>query len=261
MNIKNIHLVYFSATYTTRKTVREIARIIGGKITEHDITCGGTDGGIAPDSPDDLLIVGAPVYAGRIPETAAEALKRLKGRGNPAIAVCVYGNRDYDDALLELSDITGSCGFKVFAAGAFIGRHSIFPKVAAGRPDADDMKKIEDFAMRCTRLLAGAADTAQLTEPDIKGNRPYRQPGNVPLRPKGDRKTCTMCRTCVRLCPAGAIPADSPCDTDTGRCIACGRCIVVCPQHSRDFRGMIYKMAGMKFVRANSARREPDTFF
>ena len=39
MNIRTIHSVYFSATYTTRKVVREIARVIGCETVEHDVTC------------------------------------------------------------------------------------------------------------------------------------------------------------------------------------------------------------------------------
>ena len=38
MNITDIHVVYFSATYTTRTIVREIAKAIGGNIIEHDVT-------------------------------------------------------------------------------------------------------------------------------------------------------------------------------------------------------------------------------
>lgn len=38
--------------------------------------------------------------------------------GTPAIAVCVYGNRDYDDALIELKDAIEANGFKTVAAAA-----------------------------------------------------------------------------------------------------------------------------------------------
>ena len=39
----------------------------------------------------------------------------------PAVLVVVYGNRAYDDALLELSDIATGAGFVPLAAGAFVG--------------------------------------------------------------------------------------------------------------------------------------------
>lgn len=67
-------------------------------------------------------------------------LAHLKGHGNPAIAVAVYGNRDYDDALVELQDLLEENGFCVIAGAAFVAQHSIFTKVAAGRPDEDDRR-------------------------------------------------------------------------------------------------------------------------
>ena len=138
MIIKDIHLVYFSATYTTRKVLRGIAHTIEGNIVEHDVTDALPFGNITIGA-DSLLIIGAPVYAGRLPRRAAEAFKMLRGSSTPAIAVCVYGNRDYDDALVELQDIIEERGFKTVAAGAFIGRHCIFPTVAGGRHDDADM--------------------------------------------------------------------------------------------------------------------------
>lgn len=261
MKTTDIHLVYFSATYTTRKIVREIARVMGGNVVEHDITCGGPDAGVSVAADGGVLVVGVPVYAGRVPAQAAEALKAFHGNATPAVIVCVYGNRDYDDALVELYDIALAQGFRPFAAGTFIARHCIFPKVAADRPDAADMLKVDDFARKCAGLLAGGGEVPLLPPFGFKGNRPYKKPGAVPLHPSGDKKLCDGCLTCVKLCPVGAISADAPCKTDGSRCISCGRCTVVCPRHARAFGGMIYKIAGMKFVKDNAARREPETFF
>lgn len=261
MKISDIHLVYFSATYTTRKVVREMARIIGGNVVEHDVTCGLPDSEVSLCGDGDLLIAGAPVYAGRVPARVVDALNMFSGSGTPAVVVCVYGNRDYDDALVELQDTVESRGFKTVAAAAFIGRHCIFPQVAAGRPDAGDMRKVGDFADKCVRLLADTADVAALPALSVKGNRPYKQGGASVFSPAGDAAKCVGCNTCVRLCPVGAIPADSPCTTDGDRCIACGRCVVVCPHGARAFGGDMYAGFAAKFVPAFSARREPETFF
>ena len=226
-------MVYFSATFTTRRVLREIARVIGANVVEHDFTCGLPFGELRVDGEGDLLVVGAPVYAGRLPVRAARAFGMLRGAHTPAVAVCVYGNRDYDDALVEEQDIIEANGFKTVAAGAFIGRHCIFPKVAAGRPDADDMRKVADFASRCAGLLGRTVDVTSLRR----------------------------CMTCVSQCPMEAIPAGSPWTTDGDRCIACGRCVVVCPERSRAFGGDAYREFEAKFVSAFSARREPETFF
>ena len=53
-------------------------------------------------------------------------------------------------------------------------------------------------------------------------------------------------------------------DTDTTKevsCIKCGRCVVVCPTKSREFKGMAYTMASIKFNMAYKERREPEMYF
>lgn len=199
-------MVYFSATFTTRKVVRAIGAAFGGEVVEHDITCGGPSGGAVSLGSGDLLVAGVPVYAGRVPAQAAVALRSFKGSGVPAVLVCVYGNRDYDDALVELQDIVEAGGFKTVAAGAFIARHCIFPKVAADRPDAADMQKIDAFAAGCARLLAGTDDVASLPTPVLKGNRPYKQGGASTFSPVGDSSLCDGCRHACASVLSGPFP-------------------------------------------------------
>ena len=205
MKIKTVHLVYFSATYTTRTVARCMAQAMGCETVEHDVTCSVPQEETALTSDGELLIAAAPVYAGRIPGRMAEALRMFSGNGTPAIVVCVYGNRDYDDALAELQDCVEAQGFRAVAAAAFIGRHCIFPAVATGRPDDADMQKAADFAARCASLLADTGDIAMLTALKVKGNRPYKQGGASTFCPTGGASLCTKCLTCVSLCPTGAI--------------------------------------------------------
>lgn len=258
MTISAIHAVYFSATYTTRKIVREIARQTNREFVEHDITQKTLEGDVLIPK-DGLLIVGVPVYAGRVPSMASERLKKLKGDSTPAIIVCVYGNRDYDDALLELHDTVVENGFIPVSAAAFIAQHSIFPTVGTQRPDEKDLADIRAFADKSLQCLQSAANIDSLSSLPIKGNKPYKTPGKVPLLPKGNRR-CDKCGTCVRLCPVQAIPHDAPRTTDKNKCIICGRCIAVCPQRSRHFGGLLFSIAKKKFTKANALRKEPDTF-
>ena len=58
--------------------------------------------------PDDLVLFGVPVYGGRIPSPAVQTLRRMQGSRTPAVLVAAYGNREYDDALLELADIAAA---------------------------------------------------------------------------------------------------------------------------------------------------------
>lgn len=258
MKASSVHAVYFSATYTTRKVIREIADRMNTQVIEHDITQR------KPENPvqlpeDSLLIVGIPVYAGRIPALAVEALKQFEGRLTPAIIVCVYGNRDYDDALLELHDLVIERGFKPVSAAAFIAQHSIFPTVGTSRPDQQDLIRIQAFADESRACLETIEDTGLIPDLKIKGNSIYKTPGKIPLAPKGNRR-CDQCGTCARLCPVEAIPADKPRTTDKQKCIACGRCIVVCPQDARHFGGLLYSLVKRKFTKANAARKEPEIY-
>lgn len=166
----------------------------------------------------------------------------------------VYGNRDYDDALLELTDILSDADFDVIGAGAFIGQHSIFPKVASSRPDNIDMRVLGNFANECHRVI----DTVKRGELKIKGNRPYKKAAGVPLHPSGDPEVCNRCGKCVEKCPADAIKADEPYKTDGRICISCGRCINVCPKHTRRYSGLKYKLIGSIFTAAFSKRRESE---
>ncbi len=259
MEVTNINLVYFSATYTTRKIVRRIATQINEHITEYDITTQSPPQDIVSQNAGELFIVGVPVYAGRVPSGAIKALDKFKGTNTPAILVCVYGNRDYDDAMLELKERMEKNGFKVISAATFIAQHSIFPKVAAYRPDEKDMTIIDSFAQHNAKFLFELKDTASLPEIEVKGNKPYKIPGNIPIHPTGDKR-CNKCGACAKYCPVHAIPEDDPRKTDKNKCISCGRCIVICPHKARQFRGLLYKLAGWKFVKDNSQRKEPEIF-
>ena len=116
MELLNINIVYFSATNTTRKVIRTIAEQFKSEKKEYNITQHIPQDEIILDEKD-LLIVGMPVYSGRIPGKALVALNKFRANNTPAIIACVYGNRDYDDALLELKDIVETNGFKVVSGG------------------------------------------------------------------------------------------------------------------------------------------------
>lgn len=89
MNIKNIHLAYYSATFSTKRIV-EIASQFEKPIKEYDITSDVPKNDVSLDSDGDLLIVGVPSYAGRVPEMAARSLKRFLGNNTPVIIVCLW---------------------------------------------------------------------------------------------------------------------------------------------------------------------------
>ncbi len=257
--MNKLNLIYFSATGTTQKTLKYISENMGIEtIEEYNITQGISEDIFITDS--ELVIFGVPVYSGRVPTIAIDALNRFKGNSTPAVIVCVYGNRAYDDALLELKNMIEANHFKVLAAGTFVAEHSIFPAVANGRPDEQDKIIAAEFGKKCMEQLLKYEQLSTVPEIMVKGNFPYRPTGNIPLHPKGN-SACNECGTCVKSCPTKAIETIHPRKTDKKRCISCARCIKVCPQNARHFSGLLYKIAGKKFVKANTERKEPEMFF
>jgi len=257
--MKKANLVYFSPALSTRKIVRMIGRETGLAIKEYDITHGITVPLIF--GTDELVIFAVPVYAGRVPALAARAFQDIKGENTPSVITCIYGNREYEDALLELRDICEAHGFRPFAGGAFIARHSIFPNVGNMRPDEEDKVKIKEFAKKCLTHYEALTQTDISGKLSIKGNIPYRDPSTIPLMPEGDSK-CDNCQTCVIHCPVEAISADDPTQTNKSLCIGCAGCVAVCPQHSRAFRGDMYETIRTKFEGAYlNNRKEPEVFF
>lgn len=246
--------LYFSATYTTKRVVESIAANLSNEVTAYDITNDAATDKVAIPA-DELLVVGVPVYAGRVPAMAVERLRRFRGDNTPAVVVAVYGNRHYDDAVLELYDIMTECGFSVVSAGAFIAQHSIFPKVGKARPDAEDMADIKRFAKKTLEVLAG-----KFGDISLPGNRPYKVPGGIPIWPTASKK-CTACGACARLCPTGAIDPESPRGVDRQKCIKCGRCVAICPTKARRFYGIKYSLAAARFNSAFAIRRDNEMWF
>ena len=121
--------VYFSPTGNTKKSVDAMARALDADYQAVDLTVAqGEDGQEFPVqmrfSGEDFVIFGMPVYGGRLPALAAERLSGIRGEQTPCVLVVTYGNRHYDDALVELQDLCEAQGFVVKGAAALVGRHT-----------------------------------------------------------------------------------------------------------------------------------------
>ena len=193
----------------------------------------------------DLVVFGTPVYAGRVPNVLLPYLReKVRGGGALAVPVVLFGNRNYDDALIELRDLLQADGFGCIAAGAFVGEHSFSRTLGAGRPDDRDMAGHPAFAREICGKLAGQAGTEN-TPVAVRGEtpiRPYYTPrdrhGNpislLKVKPKTDMAKCGGCGLCAELCPMGSIdPADV--SRVNGICIKCCACVKKCPAGAKYF--------------------------
>ena len=257
MTRETLHIICFSPTGGTEKVLRAAASGLSSDSVFHDL-CVAEPGPEIKLGSEDTALIGMPVFAGRVPPFAAEALRRFHGNNRPAVLVVVYGNRDYEDALIELRDLAESRGFAPVAAGAFIAEHSIVRSIAARRPDAKDREKARSFGEAAARKIAELSGGAA-ADLEIKGNRPYRGLPPGLLNPSTG-KSCNACGTCAAACPAGAIPEAEPQRTDPAKCICCCRCIRVCPQKARRFKRPLLAAIKARLLPLCAARKEPEIF-
>mgnify|MGYP002736051943 FL=1 len=220
--------IVFSPTGGTRKVSGLVAGALDKNTVTVDLTDSGLDFSAVSMTEDDVAVISVPAYAGRIPAVVADRLGMVRGNGARAVLVCVYGGRAFEDTLIELEDVAKHAGFRVVAAVSAIAEHSVARQFAAGRPDAQDVAQLSEFAQRIRqKLLDGAA-----SEPSIPGNRPYKQAGGHSMVPHAT-EDCVSCGACAALCPVRAIDKDDPRQVDGEACISCMRCIAVCPRGAR----------------------------
>lgn len=224
-----VYEIIFSPTGGTQKISEMFAEAFLGEKTVCDLTDRTADFGAFDLNAEDICIVSVPSYGGRVPQIAAERLRQLTGNGAAAVLLVVYGNRAYDDTLVELYDILTERGFRYAAGVAAVAEHSIVRQFAAGRPNEADGRTLADFALKIRENIARGsfADGKKLP-----GNRPYKKYGVRSMKIE-TADACSRCGICAEKCPVGAIEVQNPSETDAAACIGCMRCVSVCPNHAR----------------------------
>ncbi len=266
MKITKVIALYFSPTGTTERAIISLASGTGTPVEKIDLT--------EPRNRktfkrtfgrDELVIAGLPVYGGRLPRNLEDFFTGLTGVSTPAVAVVMYGNREYDDALIELKFQLEERGFGVKAGAAFVGEHTFSKNIASGRPNENDLAVAAGFGKQIMASIsadAGGVLTLKGNYPSpLKGYDPA-SPGPHPTYPNiVTEESCTRCGVCAELCPWGAIDRDDFAKIDSTRCLRCFRCIKICPVDAK-------RITDEKFLtfipmfekRLNAARREPELF-
>ena len=266
MNFNSARLIYFSPTGTTRKVIEALARgIEAASITALDLTPPETNQPQVVISGNDLAIIGAPVYGGRIPPDARQRLEQINGNGAAAVVLVMYGNREYEDALLELKDVAIKADFKPVAGGAFIGEHSyhtVDRPIAPGRPDSQDLKKAVAFGQAIRQKMAAIKEIDAMPPLTVPGNFPYKKRGQAPLTSPVTREAiCTKCGQCAGVCPKAVIIVGDTVMTEAAGCIHCTACVKNCPTGARTWEDSGIRNIAEWLSVNYYERKEPEMYF
>lgn len=272
MELKKIWAVYFSGTGTTRRTVERIASGLAEKLAllveKIDFSCPQVRQQELRFDAADLVVFGTPVYAGRVPNVLLPFLQeKIVGGGALAVPVVLFGNRAYDDALMELRNILAADGLHPVAAAAFVGEHSFSRTLGQGRPNENDEALMDEFAAKTADLVRRlpAAPEKPVAVGGQEPLRPYYTPrdraGNpiniLKVKPKTDMTRCGGCGLCAEMCPMGSI---DPTDVSAvrGICIKCCACVKGCPTGAKYFddAGYLYHQHELEVQYARPAENE-----
>jgi len=251
----NLVQIVFSPTGGTQKVVDTMSAGFADNIKKVDLSDAAADFASISLDKENVALIAVPSFGGRIPALAAERLAQIQGNHARAVIVVVYGNRAYEDTMVELHDIATQCGFRVIAAVSAVAEHSIMHQYAAGRPDKQDALELKGFMKKISEKLL-SDDEGSFA---IPGNRPYKKAGSVPLVPKANG-SCTSCGLCAENCPAQAIRKETPQITDKSKCISCMRCVAYCPQSARKVNSAMVSVAAMAIKSACSSRKSNELF-
>ena len=236
---KEVSLVYFSSTKTTHRTVRAfgrgLAKAFDIPVQEYDFTLPNARSRKLHFASDQLVVVGSPVYGGVMPLLVREYLAQyVTGEKTACVLAAIYGNRNFDDCLVEMQDLMEENGFVVTAAAACFGEHSYSTAIDSCRPNAQDLALAEEFGKQVAQKLSASPTVPTLAQ-TLPGSRPYRE--RKPSAPMAPQTTngCIRCGMCVNNCPVGAIDRNDPTKVDASLCLRCLSCVRLCPLGSKAF--------------------------
>lgn len=264
MMINISYQIIYSPTGTSRTILSGITEGLGADaIKTVDLTLP-TTGEKSIQVNDGVAVIGVPVYAGRVAPEAVKRLAAIKSNGVPTILVVLYGNREFEDALIELRDLAVKAGFKPVVGAAFIGEHSYSSEekpIAAGRPDDNDISKARALGVKVAQFLKN--NGSDIPELSVPGDFPYKDYiGPSGISPEVISSNCGLCKDCIAVCPVGAISeGSSAVEIDKTVCTMCCACVKVCGRDALVITAeRVLERVELLFKNCQE-RKEPELFF
>lgn len=266
MVIESIKIVYFSPTGTTKSIINAIAQGMNHiAVSTIDITTPEARLQRLQTSSKELLLIGMPVYFGRLQIDAIEWLQTIKAQYTPTVCVVVYGSREYDDALIELRDTMIKAGGLPVACAAFIGEHSWSSSeapLAKNRPDTEDLNIAITFGKKIINKISFVSSIDDISEIIVPGKYPYKDITEYKKRFSSIdlvavTESCFQCGVCSKNCPVGAIDSINSTLIDIEKCILCNSCVKMCSVNARKVHSEIIKGTAMYLSQTEQFRKEP----
>ena len=272
MKITRVCAVYWSATGNTEKIVRAMgntaAKALRCPLGELDFTLPAAREAVTEFKAGDLVIVGSPTYAGKLPnKILPDFQSKLKGNGARAVAVVTYGNRSFDNSLAELVSVLTADGFILAGGAAFACRHAFSDLLAPGRPNEADLKAAEAFVLKAAGRAEELAETGEVLQVPGDAVAAYYVPKGtdgqpakfLKAKPLTNMKKCTKCGYCVTLCPVASIDPKDVTNVP-GICIKCQACVRGCPVGAKYFDDPAF-LSHVKMLEQNFTERKENSFF
>lgn len=264
-----VYCIYFSPTGTSASVAKAVAHSIT-ETPEDVVICDMTrDAAKVIMTPDDVAVIAAPVYGGKMAPIAKARMSEVMGDDTPCAIIAVYGNRAFEGAVNDMAAAARDMGCVPVAAAAFVGEHTYSrpdTPIAMGRPDADDLQQARIFGREVAAKLSSGdrseADIAELRDipsPDeslanfrsfVAGYQKRQAESPVRLLPVRNDTLCDRCGICVSVCPTRAMSLSG---IDAAACIKCSACVKRCPTSALSLVSPFAPVLSRNF----SARKQP----
>ena len=144
MKILSVKAVFYSATGNTEKVVTGIAVQTAARLgvpwKKINYTLPEERKAHWDFAPTDLVIFGTPVYAGRVPNKMLPYVQNgFSGNGALAVPVVTFGNRNFDNALIELRNELENNGFHT---KGYLFRENGIYRIIIGSTNPESLKSL-----------------------------------------------------------------------------------------------------------------------